>query len=323
MEKKCVKRCPFCGAELNGKKRENILLSEINELKEKGILQHTMYVAVKIVESMSNNNPAWLKETLNELGDSIKGSIQNKMAEETRLVLKYLMEIRGTPITMGKLQEEAIAKRLSSIKMGQDRFLTEKSRKSGEDVECLVIEKGKEIGKIVIESKNTRKWQGAYIEQIKGYMEREITKFGILATKTLPDDALNSTVWRDGVLVVKLDHVEPAYIFMREHLKLKKALEEEYSTKLSKLEVRDQILEELKKAITSGELDAIIERINNATLGIDNEVSKVENYLGRFFKNVRKNTNIIREFSGKLINDHIEKIRTQLIQQPTPPFSTL
>ena len=37
------------------------------------------------------------------------------------------------------IEEEAIAKRLSSLKLGQDRCKTEKSRKAGEDVECIVI----------------------------------------------------------------------------------------------------------------------------------------------------------------------------------------
>jgi len=134
----------------------------------------------------------------------------------------------------------------------------------------------------------------------------------------LPDDALNNTTWRDGVLVVNVEYIEPAYIFLREYLKLKRALEEEYSTKITQLEVRDQILEELKNAITSGELDAIIERINTATLNIDNKISKVENYLSRIFKNIRKNTCNIRDLTNKLISEHIEKIRTQLIQQPLP-----
>jgi len=322
MQKNCLKKCPLCGAKLNGEKKEDILLKQMSELEEKGILQHTMFVAFKIVQSMSDNNPAWFKEALDEQSDEIKKSIQEKMEKEIRFVLKSIMEIKGNPLVMGKLQEEAVAKRLSSLKTGQDRFMTEKARKSEEDVECQVIERGKAMGKIVIESKYTGKWQQAYVEQIKRYMDKEGTSFGILATKTLPDDALNSTVWKDGVLIVKLENIEPAYIFMREHLLLKKTLEEEYAAKFGQLEVRDQILEELKKAIMSGELDVIIEQINNTTLKIDTELSKTENYLGRFFRNVRKNTNIIREFTCKLISEHIEKIRTQVIQQPSPLSST-
>ena len=67
------------------------------------------------------------------------------------------------------------------------------------------------------------------------------------------------------------------------------------------------------------QLDRIIERINKATFRIDNEVSKAENYMKRVFKSIRKNANSIREITSELVSDHIEKIRTQLIQAPLPP----
>jgi len=319
MQKKNLKACPYCGAELNGEKREDALLNEMSRLKERGILHQTMFVAVRTIQSMSENNPVWLKEALDNLGEDIKDSLQRRIREETGLVLNSVMEIKGNPLVVGRLQEEAVAKRLSSLKLGEDRIITEQSRKSSEDVKCIVMEGEGEIGKIVIEVKHTKKWQEVYVEQLKRYMEKESTKFGILATRTLPDDALNGTVWRNNVLIVKLEYVELAYIFVREHLKLKKSLEKEYSRKFSQLEVRDQILEELKKAITSGELDRIIERINKATFRIDNEVSKAENYMKRVFKSIRKNANSIREITSELVSDHIEKIRTQLIQAPLPP----
>lgn len=321
MERKYLKKCPLCGAKLDGENRESDLLKEMNELKEKGILQQTMFVAIRIIQSMGDKNPAWLKEALDEQTNRINDRMQRQLAEETRIVLKSIMAIKGSPVTQGMIQEKAIAIRLSALKTGQDRFSTEKSRKAGEDVECLVIEDGREIGKIVIESKNTKKWRETYVEQIKKYMEKESTEFGILATRTLPDDALNSTSWREGVLIVDIQHIEPAYVFIREFLRIKKTLEAEYSTKIERLEVRDQILEELKKAISSGELDSIIDRIDEATLDIENTIAKVENYLSRTFKHMRKDTGKIRELTSRLVSEHIEKIRTQLIQQPLPSFS--
>lgn len=318
---KYLKLCPFCGAELNGKERENDLLAEMYELKEKGILEQTMFIAVKVIHSMSDRNPVWLKEALDKQTDKLKDSIQRKLSEETRVVLKSIMEIKGSPVTMGKMQEESIAKRLSSLKTGEDRFRTEKSRRAQEDVECLVIEDGIEIGKILVESKRTKMWREAYVDQLKGYMERENTEFGILASCAMPDDVLNNTSWRDGVLIVNVDDIEPAYIFFREYLKLKRDLEQQYSARIDQLGVRDQILEELKQAISSGELDSIIDRIKKATLDIEDMLGKAENYLSRVFRTIRKDTNKIRQQAEELARQHIEKIRTQLIQQPSPSFS--
>ena len=317
MMKQNLKKCPFCGAEINQKETENELLEEVNQLKERGILQQTMFVAVKIVQSMSEKNPVWFKEALDKQTEKINESVERKLREEGRAVLKSIMEIKGNPTAMGKIQEEAIVKRLSSLKIGQDRFRTEKSRKSQEDIECLVIENGLEFGKIVIESKRTRNWREAYLEQLENYMHKENTEFGILATSAMPDDSLNNTVWRNGILVVNIDYVEPAYIFLREHLKLKKTLEQEYSARIMNLEVRDQILEELKNAIINGELDSIIDSINKTTLDIDNTVSKAENYLTRIFRDLKKDSSKIRQLAERLVSEHIEKIRVQLIQQPS------
>ena len=86
------------------------------------------------------------------------------------------------------------------------------------------------------------------------------------------------------------------------------------------MEVRDQILEELKDAITNGELDSIIKRINKATLDIDKTVVNAENYMKRVFKTIKKDSSKIREHSERLASEHTEKIWVQLLHQPIPPF---
>jgi hypothetical protein len=53
-----------------------------------------------------------------------------------------IMELKGSPQRLGKLQELEISKRLSSLKTGEDHFTTSKSYKGGEDVLCSVVEKG-------------------------------------------------------------------------------------------------------------------------------------------------------------------------------------
>jgi hypothetical protein len=64
-----------------------------------------------------------------------------------------------------------------------------------------------------------------------------------------------------------------------------------------------------------GQLDAIIEHINTTALGIDSTVSKAENYLSRLFKDIKKDTGNIRELTSRLVSEHIEKIRSQLVQE--------
>jgi len=117
------------------------------------------------------------------------------------------------------------------------------------------------------------------------------------------------------VLIVKLDYIEPAYIFAREYLKLKRHLVDSYAAKVEQLDVKEQVLQEPKDAVTSGQLDSIITSINELTVNIDGSVAKVENSLQKLFRAITKDTSKIRESTARLFSEHIEKIRVQLISE--------
>ena len=116
-------------------------------------------------------------------------------------------------------------------------------------------------------------------------------------------------------LAVKLNYIEPAYVFIREYLKLKKHLQDDYAAKVSQLDVKETVLQELKDAITSGQLDSLISSINLLTIEIDTSIAKVDNSLKRLFSAIAKDTNRIREFTARLVMEHIEKIRVQLVNK--------
>ena len=322
MEIESLKCCPLCGAQITGDELEKLglaseMLAEIQQLREQGILSQAILVAVKIVKTV-NDKPMWFKELLDETREDLRGDFQkeniilkSEMQKEFRGLLKILMETLGNPLETGRIQERTIPKRLKAVKP-EDNFNTEKSTRRGEDVTCIVKENNEILGKIVIESKKVKKWSYSYIEQTKRYMEKENTEFGILATTTMPSDALSYTTMVDGVTVVQIDHIEPAYIFLREHLVLKNSLEREHTMKMKRLEIRDQVLLELKQAISNGELDKIIETVNGLTESIDTKVNKADNYINTLFKGIKRSTQKIRDLMAKLISDHIEKMRLQL-----------
>ena len=333
MKKGTLETCPMCGSKLSDDFKESEMLIEMSRLKQQGVLEHTMFVAISIVKTMNDNNPAWLREILEKYGEEVKESlksntdelfqslVQNDESRQKQLhqMLRYisdkLSELMGSPQTLGKIQELSIAKRLSSLKLGDDAYTTEKSNKSMEDVECVVKENGTEYGKIVIESKRTKKWNTQSLEQIKKYMEKENTKFGMLVSQVFPDDALNETEWRNGVLIVKPEHIESAYYYMRRYLILSAQLETAYQSKLQRLEVRDQVIQELRDSVSNGELDDLIEKINTVTLGMDESFSKIESYLEQRFRSLKKETGKIRGYAAQIMSDHIEKIRMHLIDE--------
>lgn len=293
------------------------MLAEIQQLREQGMLSEAILVAVKIVKTV-NDKPMWFKELLDETREDLRSDfekesslLKGEMRREFRELLKILMQTIGNPLKSGKIQEETIPKRLKAVKP-EDSFNTEKSTKRGEDVTCIVKENNEILGKIVIESKKVRKWSHSHVEQTKRYMEKENTEFGILATTTMPSDALSYTTIIDGVTVVQIDHIEPVYLFLREYLVLKNSLEREHAMKMKRLEIKDQVLLELKQSISNGELDRIIETVNGLTENIDTKVNRADAYINTLFKGIKKGTQRIRDLMAKLISDHIEKMRLQL-----------
>jgi len=368
-----LENCPFCGAMLPESNHSDTLLNNLYRLKQEGVLEHTLFVAVSIVKTMNDNNPAWLKELFQDhidnvrqymaelmdsedreskkTGNEVKESYQkaidevkqcnqhiinevkesnqktmdkvnesnqkalDKVKESERKIIEQIAEILGNPQLLGKIQEISIAKRLSAMKIGNDAFSVSNSNRSLEDVECTVIEKNIPYGKILIESKKTKKWSSDYLAQLQGYMKKQSTEFGILATQTLPDDALNDTLWKDGVLIVKPENIEPAYVYLRQFLIMKKELRMKYDQKMSTLEVKDMVVQELQNSIKSGELDALIERINKSTGKIDDELIKAEKYMDKHIRALRMETKRIRECTTDLMSNHVEKIRMQLMDQ--------
>ena len=362
-----LETCPLCGSKLTSSKINADLMQSLDQLKNKGVLEYALITAVSMVQTMSDNNPVWLRDLLAEQKTDVKKIltenkeelteyIEKKIATETKLqelletfktisessgsisesmmelvksmeqqyrqntnkslqkIMNKLSELQGSPQELGKLQEIAIVKRLSALKLGDDAYKSEKSNLSLEDVECIVKEKGQAIGSIVIESKKTKKWQGKFLAQIRKYMDEKDTQFGILVTKSLPDDALTENVFRDGILIVSLENLEIAYTYARKYLILSHELEHQYQSRKDKASVTEQVLQELRDSVSNGELDKLIQKINDATLSIDETLRLMESYIGQRCTEIRKNTGSIRKISSELLNEHISEIRTKIFE---------
>lgn len=311
MTEPILKKCPICGARLGvtGKSAvDDETLAEMENLKNKGLLSQTIVFAITMVKSVNSNHPALLENLLTRHERKLSKDIIEKLDKEMKPIAQALWELKGNPLEQGKIQEKAIAKRLSAVKLGQDRFSTYKATRNGEDVECIVIENDRTYGKIVIESKKTKRFYTSSVEQVKKYMQKESTPFGILATTSLPDDTLSYTTWIDDVLVVKLDYLESAYIFVREYVKLKRILGREYREKVKEFEVKNRVLVELRNAIVNKQLDVIIGKIDL----VASEIDGIADSLEKVPEKIRKKTKRIRKLTTTLVEDHINVIRKKL-----------
>ena len=107
-----LETCPLCGSKLTSSNINTDLMHNLDQLKTKGVLEHTLITAVSIVQTMSDNNPAWLRDLLTEQKTDVKKIltenkkelaeyIDKKIATETKLqelleTLKTISESSGS-----------------------------------------------------------------------------------------------------------------------------------------------------------------------------------------------------------------------------------
>lgn len=272
-------------------------------------MTQVMFLAIKIVRTVQDN-PQWVKELLDEQTAKLSSDLRDSFDAGTSHILKELYELMGSP-QRGRIQEVSITKRLHAA-VPNDTFSMENSTRKGEDIACTVFENSDVAGTIVVESKNVKSWSRSYIEQVKQYMSKIGTDFGMIATTAMPSDALSHSVMIDGVLVVKVDYVEIAYLFLREYLTTKAQLERNYRSKISQLKVGEEVIQELRNVINSGGLDQIITTVTEDTENIDSLVNRTVDYVQNLANQVKKKTGHIRAQVSKLMSDHIEVVRAKL-----------
>jgi len=306
--------CPVCGQEVDREilhklGLEGDVLQEVRALREEGKLTQAIFLAIKIVRTVQDN-PQWMKDLLEEQTRILSLGIKDAVHDSSGEVLKALHELTGSPLR-GKIQEISIAKRLKAI-VPTDSFTTENSTRKGEDVECSVIEESDLAGTVIVESKRVKTWSSAHIDQVKEYMAKRGTPFGIVATTAMPSDALSDSLMIDGVLVVKVDYVDVAYLFMRQYLIAKLKLEREYQSRVSQLQVSEQVVQDLRNSVNNGDLDEIIASVPRDTDAIDELINNAVEYTRSLSGKVKKKTDHIRAQITKLMSNHIGVMRAKL-----------
>jgi hypothetical protein len=175
-----------------------------------------------------------MREENRELKKELK-ELNRRYLAEVEAINETLGKLTHSPLARGKMQEKQIAARLKTV-APKDKFSMRKSTSAGEDIECTVKEDDREIAKIVIESKNVKKWQDDFVEQIKGYMRSGDSPYGIIATTVLPDDSSNDKMYvvtGDGIWIVRLDYLEIAYRAMRDLVVRVSQIEQSSSLQIS------------------------------------------------------------------------------------------
>ena len=149
---------------------------------------------IKEIEEKAKNQFWQQEQTLKELKEENKQYKKENRELETRynLALENINtnfgKLLNLPTFKGVAQEKMIAKTLSPFAQ-EDEITREKPTLEGEDVKAIIKENKQELAIICIESKNNKSFKREYITQIRDYMQKSKTIYGILAVKVLPDTA--------------------------------------------------------------------------------------------------------------------------------------
>lgn len=207
----------------------------------------------------------WQQEqTLEQLREEVKQYKKENKELETKYnatlerIEGHLGKFLNVPAFRGAVQEKMIAKTLGAF-VKEDEITREKATQEGEDVKAIIKENKQELAVVCIESKNNKKFSQEYLTDIRGYMNKHKTTYGILAVKVLPDAAQDDRLYHiteDGIWITSLEYLPFCYMAVRELVKKVKQLDvdvtrskEEYMELLNRFrstieskEYRDKII---------------------------------------------------------------------------------
>jgi hypothetical protein len=203
----------------------------------------------------------------------------------------------------GNLQEEQLTRRLKLLNTGDKiEYLGGTNQ---EDILITVRENSKDIGFIKIDSKNVKKWDKKYVEQMQRYLKDNKIDFGLIATTAMPKDAAGSDFfWEDNILIVNQNVAESVYLVCR-YLTIKNVeYANEYNKKTFMLKENKKKLEEIKIILDKASFKRYFTFIANEVVKGNKGIDDLENYFGRKITLFRTcNSKIMRQINDALDNE--------------------
>jgi hypothetical protein len=198
-------------------KEQRAQLEKSFELRMKTEIQKGIAKGVEQQKKQFKRQGAELRKTKNkmlQLENSLKLSAKKyELANEEIKKLKEQLEKGITPQIEGLLEENNLLAKLKEL-FPKDKF--EHPGKKG-DIIQIVIEQGKEIGKIVYECKKVKTFDRKHIEQAKQARNKQQADFSILVTNAFPAKKQFYFVEKN-VFVISPVSLEPITHTLRESL---------------------------------------------------------------------------------------------------------
>lgn len=235
--------------------------------------------------------------------EQIIESLKKSLEEAQRKASQGSQQLQGEVL---ELELEEILKREFPI----DDILPVGKGIRGADVVQIIHDKiGKEVGKIVWESKRTKAFGGDWIEKLKEDMRSEKADMAVLVSSVLPQE-ISLFGFKDGVYITTFEGFLPVALMLR-----KSILDMSVTKALSV--GKNEKIEALYSYITSAEfahkIESMLETFSQMKQTLDKEKKSMESHWAQREKQIeilQKNTLTIHgSFSG-LIDKPLPQIKS-------------
>lgn len=258
------------------------------------------------------------KEKLHALKEEVLKAEQVKMPEEVVKQVKELQNIAAASNmevkdllsklihnvkSSGTLQETLLLRRLKELNTGDK--IEHLGGPDQEDVLATVIDSGKELGKIRLDSKKVEKWDNSFVGKMTKYLKDNSVEFGIISTTTMPKNAAgNYFHWEDNVLIVNERVVEGTYLICRYLARKNNQYANEDEKRLNLMKESEKRFEAVKKVLENSNIRKYLTAISQEVVKGNKKLKDFDKYTQKTLKGLREvNVKIVKQVDTALDSD--------------------
>ncbi|OGZ66285.1 MAG: hypothetical protein A3D34_01395 [Candidatus Staskawiczbacteria bacterium RIFCSPHIGHO2_02_FULL_33_16] len=258
------------------------------------------------------------KEKLHALKEEVLKAEQVKMPEELVKQVKELqniaaasnMEVKdllGKLIhnvkSSGTLQEALLLRRLKELNTGDK--IEHLGGPDQEDVLATIVDSGKTLGRIRLDSKKVEKWDSSFVGKMAKYLKDNGIEFGIISTTTMPKNAAgNYFHWEENVLIVNERVVEGAYLICRYLIRKEGQYANENEKRLNLMKESEKRFEAVKKVLENSNIRKYLTAISQEVVKGNKKLEDFDKYTQKTLKGLREvNAKIVKQVDTALDSD--------------------
>ena len=269
-------------------KDEQLSEAEEEELKvrqqKRELEEDKKKIELKFQRKIDEERSKIEEETAKKISEEqeLKGKEKDeKIAKLTKTITELKRQAeQGSQKTQGQVLEQNLEQLLKN-NFNNDHVESISSGVKGADIlQKVYSRQGKLCGTILIESKNSKNWNGNWISKLKEDQREKKADVGMIISTVMPEGVENFS-WQDGIMVVKYPYALPIMRLLRERLS-------ELQRVKSSSRGINQKINSLHDYLTGTEFKQSVESIVEALVQMQDDLQKEKRAMTRIWSKREK-----------------------------------